>query len=84
MPTRITSTSHTITDDIITNEPKLLFPGVIQTAVSDQYLVFFVTLNYSIFKSNPENFFRRDKSTFNPEVFRIKWKPNLKLLSSIC
>ena len=76
-PIRITNTSHTITDDIITTDPKLLFPGVIQTAVSDQYLVFFLTLNNSISKSNPENFFRRDKSIFNPEVFRIKWKPNL-------
>ena len=60
MPHRITSNLHNITDDIITNDPKLLFPGVIQTAVSDQYLVFFLTLNYSISKSNPESFFHRD------------------------
>ena len=72
IPTRVTNTSHTIIDNIITNDPKLLLPGVIQTDVSDHYLVFPLTLNYSIPKLNPENIFRKDKSTFNPEAFRIE------------
>ena len=82
IPTRVTNTSHIIIDNIITNDPKLLLPGVIQTEVSDHYFVFSLTLNYSIPKSNPENIFRRDKSTFNPDAFRIKLESNLQLLSS--
>ena len=82
--TRIANNSHTITDNIIANDPKLLYPGVIQTAVSDQYLVFFLTLNSSISKSNLEKLFRRDKSTFNPEVFCVELESNLQLLSIIC
>ena len=51
--------------------------------MSDHYLVFSLTLNYSIPKSNPENIFRRDKSTFNPEAFRIELELNLQLLSPL-
>ena len=50
--------------------------------MSDHYFVFSLTLNYSIPKSNPENVFRRDKSTFKPEAFRIELESNLQLLSS--
>ena len=81
IPTRVTNTSHTIIDNIITNDPKLLLPGVIQTDVSDHYPVFSLTLNYSIPKANPDTIFRRDKSTFNTEDFRIELESNLQLFS---
>ena len=77
---RVTNTLHTIIDNIITIDPNLLLPGVIPTDVSDHYLVFSLTPNYSIPKSNPENIFRREKSTFNSEVFRIELESNLLLL----
>ena len=77
IPIRVTNISHTIIDNIITNDPKLLLPGVIH------YLVFSLTLNYCIPKSHPENIFCRDKNTFNPEAFQIELESNLQLLSPL-
>ena len=71
-PTRVTNTSHTIIDSIISNDRKLLLPRVIQTDVSNHYLVFFLTLHCSIPKSNPENIFRSDKSAISPGAFCIE------------
>ena len=79
--TPVTNTLQTIIDNITTNDTKLLFPGVIQTGVSDHYLIFSLTLN-SVSKSNPENVFRRDRNTFNSETFHVELELNLQLLSS--
>ena len=52
IPTRVTNTSHTIIDNTITNNPKLLLPKVTQTDKSDHSLVFSLTLSTLI----PEHF----------------------------
>ena len=77
IPSRVTNTSYAIVDNIITNEPKLLLPVVIQTYFSDHYLVFSLTIYHCKHKSNPETIFRRDKSTFNPKALCIKFEKYL-------
>jgi len=69
LPIQVTDNSETIIDNIITNDSNHILPGIIQTNISDHYVVFSFTLNYSKLLQKNMLVYRRDKSNFNTENF---------------
>ena len=47
IPTRVTENSKTIIDNIITNDSNIILPGIIQTDISDHFVIFSLTMNFN-------------------------------------
>ena len=69
IPTRVTKNSKTIIDNIITNDSNIILPGIIQTDISDHFVIFSFTMNFNKPLKNNVKIYRRDKSKFNSEEF---------------
>ena len=75
IPTRVTKTSSTIIDHIITNDPSYIInPGVIRckNKFSNHFVVFYSTNNYPTKLLNKTFYTIRDKSNFNTDAYRNK------------
>ena len=70
LPTRITNTSFTVIDHIITNDNKYsIFPGIVKTDISDHYPVFCSIDVISSLRFNSRINFRRDLKNFDKDLF---------------
>ena len=78
IPTRITENSKTIIDNIITNDSNIILPGIIQTDISDHFVIFSLTMNFNKPLKNNIKIYRRDKSKFNSEEFCCQLESNLQ------
>ena len=47
IPTRVTENSKTIIDNILTNDSNIILPGIIQTDISDHFVIFSLTMNFN-------------------------------------
>ena len=69
VPTRVTNSSSTIIDHIVTNDhTHNILPGVIKTDLTDHYPIFCTISNLTLKKSYKPTF-RRDISMFNADDF---------------
>ena len=71
IPTRVTATSSTLLDHIITNNmDQVISPAVIETDITDRYPILYTVIKprYSIPKFAKK--FYRDKSSFSADSFR--------------
>ena len=67
--TRVTSHSMTLIDHLITNEPSnISASGVIETTISDHYLIYGVR-KFPTFKSNPKYIESRNMKNFDADLF---------------
>ena len=80
-PTRVTNTSKTVIDNILTNDVKLKLPGVIKSDISDHYIIFSFSLNLTNQPLDYLPFQFRDKSNFNAESFCSQLETNLDSLN---
>ena len=71
IPTRVTDTSSTVIDHVITNDTShCIRPGVIQTAnISDHYPIFCEVLGYAIPTNKKMHYTFRDKSNFDADRY---------------
>ena len=83
IPTRVTENSKTIIDNIITYDSNIILPGIIQTDISDHFVIFSFTMNFNKSPKNNIKIFRRNKSKFNPEEFCRQLESNLQAFNPL-
>ena len=69
IPMRVAENSKTIIDNIITNDSNIILPGIIQTDISDHFVIFSSTMNFNKPLKNNIKIYWKDKSKFNSEEF---------------
>ena len=72
LPTRVTDTSSTLIDHIITNDTtRKIKPGVIRcdNKLSDHYVIYCNVSGYTSPRQNKLHYFFRDKTNFNSESY---------------
>lgn len=81
VPTRVTTTSSTIIDHIITNDNKhLVNPGVIRTDLTDHYVICCSVAAHIRRHNNDSFYMRRDKTNFNTDAYCDDLKNSLNEL----
>ena len=78
IPTLVTENSKTIIDNIITNDSNIIVPGIIQTDISDHFVIFSFTMNFGKPLRNNIKIYHKDKSKFNSEEFCCQLELNLQ------
>ena len=78
IPTHVTENSKTIIDNMITNNSNTILPGIIQTDISDHFVIFSFTMSFNKPPKNNTKIYRRDKSKFNTEEFCFQLESNLQ------
>ena len=69
IPTRATENSKAVIDNIVTNDSNIILPGIIQTDISDHFVIFSFTMSFNKPPKNNLKIYLRDKSKFNSEEF---------------
>lgn len=70
LPTRVTVTSSTVIDHIITNDHKhQIFPGIIKADISDHYFIFCDVVMHTPSVKTYQPIFRRDLRHFDTEAY---------------
>ena len=82
IPTRVTENSKTIIDNIITNDSSIILPGIIQTDISDHFVIFSFTISFNKPPKNNIKIHRRVKSKFNSEEFCRQLESNLEAFNA--
>ena len=68
----------TYVDNPITNNSNIILPGIIQTDISDHFVIFSLTMNFNEPLKNSIKIYHTDKSKFNSEEFCRQLELNLQ------
>ena len=82
IPTRVTENSKTIIDNIITNDSNIILPVIIQTDISNHFVIFSLTMNFNKPLKNNIKIYHSDKSKLNSEEFCRQLELNLQAFST--
>ena len=80
IPTCITENLKTLIANIITNDSNIILLGIIQTDISNHFVIFFFIMNFNKPPKNNIKIYLRDKSKFNSEEFCRQLESNLQAL----